>query len=48
MTPAAAIFGIEDPGISIQGPRRRDGEFAGLAEFSLELPAEMPYFKRKP
>ncbi len=33
--------------IIYQAPWYRDGEYAGLVELSLEIPAEMPHFVRK-
>lgn len=43
------IYTIEKNGVKkiiIQTPWRENGEFKGLAEFSIVLPAEMPHFVR--
>jgi hypothetical protein len=45
----ANIYTIEKKGIKkliYQKPWHRDGRFAGLVEFSLEIPWEMPHFVR--
>lgn len=47
---AANAYTIEKNGIKkliYQTPWYKDGEYAGLVELSLELPAEMPHFVRK-
>ncbi len=43
------VYTIEKKGkkkIIYQSPWFRDGEFRGIVEFSLEIPAEMPHFIR--
>ena len=43
------VYTIEKPGekkIIYQTPWFRDGEFRGIVELSLEIPAEMPHFVR--
>jgi hypothetical protein len=43
------VYTIEKKGIKkliYQSPWYRDGQFAGLVEISLELPAALPHFRR--
>ena len=43
------VYTIEKHGIKkliYQAPWYRDGEFAGLVELAIELPAELPHFVR--
>jgi transcriptional regulator with PAS, ATPase and Fis domain len=43
------VYTIEKNGIKkliYQSPWYRDGQFAGLVEISLELPASLPHFRR--
>jgi len=43
------VYTIEKKGIRkliYQSPWYRDGQFAGLVEISLELPASLPHFRR--
>ncbi|MDQ7773885.1 MAG: PAS domain-containing protein [Elusimicrobiales bacterium] len=49
--PAANAYTIEKAGLKkliYQAPLIRDGAMRGLVELSVELPAEMPHFVRKP
>jgi len=44
------VYTIEKRGVRkliYQAPWYRDGQYAGLVELSLELPAEMPHFVRE-
>ncbi|HET6846193.1 MAG TPA: PAS domain-containing protein [Anaerolineales bacterium] len=46
---ATNVYTIEKQGrkkLIYQAPWYRDGEFAGLVELSIELPAELPHFVR--
>jgi transcriptional regulator with PAS, ATPase and Fis domain len=50
-TQSANVYTIEKHGVKkliYQTPWFRDGEFAGLVELSLELPADIPHFDRGP
>ena len=43
------VYTIEKKGVKkliYQSPWYRDGQFAGLVEISLELPASLPHFRR--
>jgi hypothetical protein len=43
------VYTIEKKGVKkliYQSPWYRDGQFAGLVEISLELPASLPHFQR--
>ena len=45
------VYTIEKDGARVliyQSPWYRDGEFAGLVEFGLEVPAEIPHHVREP
>jgi len=49
--PRTNAYTIEKNGLKkliYQLPWHKDGKFAGLVELSMELPAEMPHFVRKP
>jgi hypothetical protein len=49
--PRTNAYTIEKNGVRkliFQSPWRDGGEFAGLVELSLELPAVLPHFVRKP
>ncbi|KAF0125988.1 MAG: PAS fold domain protein [Elusimicrobia bacterium] len=49
--PAVNAYTIEKAGVKkliYQAPLVKDGGISGLVELSLELPAEMPHFVRKP
>ncbi len=49
--PSVNAYTIEKAGVRkliYQAPLTKNGEPAGLAELSLELPAEMPHFVRNP
>lgn len=49
--PRTNAYTIEKNGVKkliYQTPWTRDGQPAGLVELSLELPAELPHFVRKP
>jgi len=44
------VYTIEKKGVKkliYQAPWYKDGEYAGLVEFSLEIPFEMPHFIRE-
>jgi transcriptional regulator with PAS, ATPase and Fis domain len=46
---AANVYTIEKQGVKkliYQAPWYRDGQFAGLVELSIELPADLPHFVR--
>jgi len=48
--PRTNAYTIEKNGVKkliYQTPWYRDGEFAGLVEMSLEIPADMPHFVRR-
>lgn len=48
-TQQANVYTIEKNGVKkliYQSPWYQDGQFAGLVELSLELPADMPHFNR--
>jgi transcriptional regulator with PAS, ATPase and Fis domain len=49
--PRVNAYTIEKAGVRkliYQAPLMKDGEVSGLVELSVELPAEMPHFVRKP
>jgi transcriptional regulator with PAS, ATPase and Fis domain len=48
-TGQSSVYTIEKNGVRkliFQAPWRKDGEYRGLVELALELPAEMPHFVR--
>lgn len=48
-SPATNAYTISKNGVRkliYQTPWYKDGEFAGLVEFSLEIPGDMPHFER--
>jgi len=50
-TPQANVYTVEKGGVHrliYQSPWYRDGQYRGLVELSLEIPASMPHIVREP